>query len=68
MVYDFFQGFSRSMLVRHLAAIRNLQLYQQRLYGRDNKPVHMHESVRADGRVKTMMQLLEKRSTARSRG
>ena len=57
------QELSKRVLVTNLAAIRNLQLYQQRIVGKDHKPVQMHESIRSDSRVRTMMQLFGEGST-----
>lgn len=61
------QSPSMAMLETRLSALRNLQLFQQRLYGKNNKPVHMYESIRDDGRVKTMVQLFKKGQATRSR-
>ena len=61
------QVFSAGMLDARLCAIRNMQIYQERFYSKDGKQVHDYGSIREDGRVKTLVQLLKKGTSDRAR-
>lgn len=62
------QGISMTILGTCLSAIRNLQLFQERLFDEHNNPVHQHESIRKDGGIIMMVELIKKRQAARARG
>ena len=61
------QDVSYKVLVTYITAIRNLQLYQERLFGLDKKQVHDYGSIRKDGRIVTKLKLYARGEADRTR-